>query len=160
MSCHKKQILHTSYREINDTNLKLQYKRYCKILTNVIKTAQQMYYDKLISKSNNKTKTTWKIIKKETGKNNCQNYIKSLNINDTKTNVPHEIANKFNDYFLTVTDTVRGNIKKENNDPRDNMNPSNYFINKFNSTFPIIKWNYATTYEIDKIIKSLKTKNS
>ena len=119
-----------------------------------------MYYDKLISKSNNKTKTTWKIIKKETGKNNCQNYIKSLNINDTKTNVPHEIANKFNDYFLTVTDTVRGNIKKENNDPRDNMNPSNYFINKFNSTFPIIKWNYATTYEIDKIIKSLKTKNS
>jgi len=33
-------------------------------------------------------------------------------------------------------------------------------INKFYSTFPRINWNYAKTYEIDTIIKSLKTKNS
>jgi len=33
-------------------------------------------------------------------------------------------------------------------------------INNFNSKFPRTDWNYATTYEIDKIIKSLKTKNS
>ena len=40
------------------------------------------------------------------------------------------------------------------------MNPSHYFINNFNSTFPRINWNYATSYKIDMIIKSLKTKNS
>jgi len=44
--------------------------------------------------------------------NNCQNDIKSLKINNTTTNNPKEIANPFNDYFLTVTDTVNGNIKK------------------------------------------------
>jgi len=33
-------------------------------------------------------------------------------------------------------------------------------INNFSSTFPRNDWNYATTYEIDKIIRSLKTKNS
>ena len=45
--------------------------------------------------------------------NNCQNDIKSLKINNTTTNNPKEIANTFNDYFLTVTDTVNGNIKKK-----------------------------------------------
>jgi len=33
-------------------------------------------------------------------------------------------------------------------------------INNFNGTFPRTDWNYATTYKTDKIIKSLKTKNS
>ena len=36
-----------------------------------------------------------------------------------------EIANTFNYYFLTVVDTVIGNIKKGNSDPRDNVDPSN-----------------------------------
>jgi len=117
-------------------------------------------YNKLISKSKNKTKTTWKTIKKEIGNNNCQNDIKPLKINNTTINNPQENANTFNDYFLTVLDTVIGNIKKDNSGPRDNMKPSDYLINNFNSTFPRINWNYATIYEIDNIIKSLKAKNS
>ena len=92
--------------------------------------------------------------------NNCKNDIKSLKINNTITNNPKETANTFNDYFLTVTDTVNGNIKKDNNDTRDNLNSCNYLINNFNSTFLRINWNYATAYENDKIIKSLKAKNS
>ena len=98
--------------------------------------------------------------KKERGNNNWQNYIKSLKINNTIMNNPQGTANTFSDYFLTVIDTVIGNIKKDNNDHRDNMNPSNYLINNFNSTFPRTNWNYATTYEIYEIIKSLKAKNS
>jgi len=43
-----------------------------------------------------------------------------------------------------------GNIKKGNSDRRDNVDPSNYFINKYNSTFSRINCNYATAYEIDK----------
>ena len=80
------------------------------MLINVIKTANKMYYDKLTSKSKNKRKTTWKIIKKEIGNNNCQNDIKSLRINNTITNNPQEITNTFNYYFLNVADTVIGNI--------------------------------------------------
>jgi len=71
-----------------------------------------MYYDKIISKSKNKTKTTWKTIKKEIG-NNCKNDIKPLEINSTTTNNPQETANTFNDYFSTVLDTVIGKIKKD-----------------------------------------------
>jgi len=43
------------------TNIKLRYKRRCKILTHAIK---KKYYDELISKSKNKTKTICKIINK------------------------------------------------------------------------------------------------
>ena len=52
-----------SCRGSNDTNLKLQYKRYCKILTDVIKL-QKKYYDELTSTFKNKVKTTRKIIKR------------------------------------------------------------------------------------------------
>ena len=65
ISCHNKRILYMVCRESNDTSLKLWYKRYCKILTNVIKTAKKLYYDALIYKYKNKTKTSWKIRKKK-----------------------------------------------------------------------------------------------
>jgi len=76
---HNKRLLYMSCKGSNDTNLKLRYKRYCKILTGVIKTAKKKYYDELVFKSKNKTKTTWKIIKKEIG-NNCHNWHNVLNL--------------------------------------------------------------------------------
>ena len=78
--CQNKRILYMSCSWSNDTNLKLQYKRYCKISTNIIKTAKKLYYHELISKAKNKTKTTWKIIKTEIGNKNCQNYVESLKL--------------------------------------------------------------------------------
>ena len=46
----------------------------------------------------------------EIGNNNCQKHIKPLKINNTTTNNPQVTANTFNDYFLTVLDTVIRNI--------------------------------------------------
>ena len=76
------------------------------------KNSKKINYDKLISKSKNKTKTTWKTIKKEVGNNNCHNDIKFLKINNSIMNNPQEIADTLNDYFLTVADTVIGSIKR------------------------------------------------
>ena len=73
-----------------------------------------MYYEVLISESKNKTKTIWEIIKKEIGNYNCYNVIKPLKINNTISNDPQVIANTFNDYYLTVTDSVTRNIIKGN----------------------------------------------
>ena len=94
--------------------------------------------------------------KTEIGNNNCQNDTKCLKINNTVMNNPQEIANTFSDYFVTII----GNIRKGNSNPRDNVDPSSYFINNFYSAFPKINWRYATIYETDKNIKCLKTKNS
>ena len=59
----------------------------------------------------------------------------------------------------TVKDTVIGNIKKDDNDYKDNVDPSNYLITNFDNMFSRINWKYATTYEINKILIALKTKN-
>ena len=62
LSCQNKRNLCMSCRESNDTNLKLRYKRYCKILTDAIKTEKKN--NEFISKSRNKTNATWKIKEK------------------------------------------------------------------------------------------------
>ena len=39
-------------------------------------------------------------------------------------------------------------------------NPINYLTNNFRRPFAKISWQYASTYEIEKIMKSLRTKNT
>ena len=88
---------------------------------------------------------------KEIRNNNCHTDKKSLEINNSITNNPQEIANTFSDYFLPVVYTVIGNIKKSDSDSRDNVDPSNYLINNFNSRFSKLNWKYATIYEIVRL---------
>ena len=40
------------------------------------------------------------------------------------------------------------------------INPINYLFKCHNKPFPRINWQYASTHEINKIIKSLKSKNT
>ena len=61
-SCKRKRELFISLRNSNNLALKQYYKKYCKILGKVIKEAKRMTISKRISKSNNKSKTTWNII--------------------------------------------------------------------------------------------------
>jgi len=65
-SCRHKRELYSIYRNSNNLGLKRHYQAYCKILSNVIKDAKRIYYDKKIKKSSNKGKTTCDIIKKLT----------------------------------------------------------------------------------------------
>ena len=155
-----KRELHLKLRQDNDPNLKLYYKKYCKILVTVIKEAKKRYYDGAILKSKNKIKTTWSIVKKETGNKNHKNEVQLLKINNTIIKDKVHITNTFNEYFSTVAQTIIENIKKDNNDPTININPLNYLHNSFISSFENIKWHYTSTAEIKKIIKSLKTKSS
>jgi late competence protein required for DNA uptake (superfamily II DNA/RNA helicase) len=66
-SCNHKRALYNLVKKSKDEGLKLYYKRYCTILMRVIKEAKKLYYQKLISNSENKIQLTWKIINKETG---------------------------------------------------------------------------------------------
>jgi hypothetical protein len=52
------------------------------MLAKVIKEAKKVYYDSVILKSNNKIKTTWLIIKKESGYKNHKDEPQSLKINN------------------------------------------------------------------------------
>ena len=69
-SCTRKRDLFLLTRNNIDKQLKEYYKKYCKILSQVVRTAKILHHNNLIIRSNNTIKTTWNIIKNETGGNN------------------------------------------------------------------------------------------
>ena len=67
-SCHHKRELYLISRGSNNSKLTAHYKCYHSILSEVFNDTKQLYYNNKISKSNNKIKNTWDIIKKENAK--------------------------------------------------------------------------------------------
>jgi hypothetical protein len=114
-SCTRKRELFHLCRLNNDTNLETYYKRYCKILSNVILLAKKLHYTRIILNSNNKMATTWKIINHENGKpSHCNNTI-SLRIDNKEVTNHNKIANIFNNYFLSIADTLNSGNNKHTN---------------------------------------------
>jgi hypothetical protein len=68
ISCRQKRELYLASRNSNNPIIKEHYKTWCKILSNVIKDAKRLNCDTQIINSNNAIKTTWEIIKLETGR--------------------------------------------------------------------------------------------
>ena len=79
-----------------DPVLKQYYKRYSKILHNVIKEARRMSLDEKIQKSDNKTKVTWTIIKDLSGKHHTLHEIQKLSLDGNLLTDHHEITEAFN----------------------------------------------------------------
>jgi hypothetical protein len=145
----------------NNSKLKAHYKFYCFILSKVIKAAKQLYYNNKISKSNNKIETTWEKCKNHTNKGT-----QLMNIDGNSISNQQLIANSFNNYLLTVfiysfivADKITSNIKNDNTSLNCN-NPIHCLHKNFKLPCLNIKLKYTTPKEIEKIIKSLKSKNS
>jgi len=77
---HKRELYLCS-RNSKNPNLKEYSKLYCKLLSKVIKEAKILPYKKEILTSYNKTRTTWNIVKSETGKKRGKEKISLLNVN-------------------------------------------------------------------------------
>jgi hypothetical protein len=102
------------------------------------------YNDKL-TKTHNKVKTTWNIIRAETGKQGKnEESIKPGKIN----------PNAFHHYFLTTTENNTHNIST-----RTTHNNRNYKY-YLESPFPKTRFNNITSKETEKVISSLHPKNS
>ena len=68
ISCRNKRQLYLISRQSLDQNKEIYYRRYCKVLAEVIKLAKRKYYNNLLINSVNKTKTTWNIINENINK--------------------------------------------------------------------------------------------
>jgi len=64
----------------------------------------------------------------------------------------NKIANIFNNYFISMEVAINSDNSKHIN--ASVTNPINYLTNNFRRPFAKISWQYASTYEIEKIIKS------
>jgi hypothetical protein len=80
VSCARKRELYKFSRESGNPELIRYYKKYCKVLTEVIKSAKKCYYNKLMLNSKNKVKTLWGIIRAVTNTNFSKDTIQMINI--------------------------------------------------------------------------------
>jgi hypothetical protein len=130
-------------------------KKYSQILSKVITTAKNLYYNKLISQGDNKHKVTWNIINTLTNKRTSNNP-DPININGK---FPTNIANAFNTCFISVADNLLAkNFSTANITNKDDL--MSYLQQNFKRCHSQMKLYNTTTYEINKIINSQKNKTS
>jgi len=120
-----------------------------------------MYYNNKLANSTNKPKTTWSILKTITNNKKNFNNILMMEIDGKITTHHQTIAEKFNNYYVSVADNIT-NSNPINNIVGDlnKINPLNYLYSAFKQSFTNIKKKNTTTDEIEKIIKELKCKKS
>jgi DNA repair ATPase RecN len=118
-----------------------------------MKEVKKLYYHKLMSKSENKIQTTWKIIKKQIAKNQGMDNTPQIQLGNNKINNPNEIVNALNEYFTTIAEklTTVDSAKNEVIRLLDSFKADNVTEMRLIPT---------TETEIKYIIKTLKTKNS
>jgi hypothetical protein len=67
----------------------------------------------------------------------------------------------FNDNFLSIAERIMQSIRNSDSESTsDNKNPMYYMSKISHNLFPNIKFNNISTIEIERIINSLKVKNS
>ena len=160
ISTSLKRELYLSSRKSKNPNLKEHSKLYCKLLSKVIKETKILQYKKQILTSYNKTRTTWNIVKSETGKKRGKEEISLMHIDGKFKRNQQTIANSFNDYFLTIAEKLMGANQIDKLSQLKNRAPIHYILQNYRYPFPNIKFRYTSTEETEKIIKSLKTTNA
>ena len=89
------------------------YKKYRNLLSTLMKKSKQAYYDKYFERNWNNIKNTWKGIKSLISLKTVASSIPtvlSLDNGDTITN-PYDIANTFNNYFASIAETTKKDIR-------------------------------------------------
>ena len=85
--------------------------------------------------------------------------ISLLNVNGKLTQ-NQTTANTFNDYIITIAEKLTGANQIDKLSQLNNRAPIHYILQNCTYPYPNIKFRYTSTEEVEKIIKSLKTKNA
>ena len=113
----------------------INYKKYRNLLSNLMKKSKHVYYDKYFERNWNNIKNTWKGIKSLISLKSVASSVPivlSLDNGDTITN-PYDIVNTFNNYFASIAETTKRNIKyahKHFSDYLSNENSSTIFLQR------------------------------
>jgi hypothetical protein len=160
MPCKHKREIFIACRNSNNPVLINHYKRYCKILSSVIKEAKKLNYADKIKKSLNKNNTICDIVNLETNKTGNTEKTNTLNIDGNSISDRQEIAKAFNKYFLTTAKSINTKQNKLSSHNVDNTTPLHYLMQSFKNPFPNINIKSISTKKIVNIIQALKPKNS
>jgi hypothetical protein len=123
--------------------MKRYLRQYSKILTKVITVAKKLCYDRSINNSDIKMKSSWQIITEERGKTKKDIDIQALILDKKITTNQKQMAEIFNNYFLSIATRSRVN---NNIDTCTNVDASTkYLRDNFSTPFTKMKWRYTTS---------------
>ena len=102
--CRKKSILYKKYLQNPSDYRKEKYKKYRNFVTIKVRQAKREYFNRIFNESKDNIKLTWKLINNLLNKNkkNEDKKIESLEINNETMINKQEIANSFNDFFVSI----------------------------------------------------------
>jgi hypothetical protein len=101
--------LYVLSRTTGDPDVVKHCKKYCKILSDIIKLAKMLNYNKLIINSKSKIKTTWDIIRSVTNTKSDKNVISSISTDEKAYDNPQTMANIFNNHFIMPSNQIQSN---------------------------------------------------
>lgn len=143
--CKTKRTLRYKFYRERSQRSKVKYQSYSKVLRNCLHTSHKIYNDKYLRNSKNKCRAAWNLIK--TVKNDAikHEFITEIRTDDKKITNSTDIANKFNNYLINLTNSQNTDNYKNTNSKRTNCS---IFLTPF------------TDRDITNIIDSLKNTKS
>jgi len=128
------------------------YKDYKSILQKVIRKSKELYYQEYFTKNKDNMSKTWRKIKDLTSKKTSDKINPHFIINGSIKTDEKEIADNFNNYFLSIATNV---VHNSGNLPASSF--SDYLTDSIESTFA-----FSPISEVDllEIVNSLKLKSS
>jgi len=106
ISSQHKRDLFVLCRVTKDTKLMKHYKKYTKILSDVVKSAKYKYYNQLLLNANNKSKTALNIIKSVTNNKTANHDISTIDTDGKICTDYQNLANAFTKYLTSLPDTT------------------------------------------------------
>jgi hypothetical protein len=150
-SIRRKNKLYYIFKKYHTTENEKRYKLYRNKLTQLIRNAKRDHYNLLLNENQSNVKQKWYIIKEIINKKNNSSFPTHFNINNSKTNNKHIIANAFNNYFNNVGTSLAKKIPKVSRSPLSFMN---------DPSIDSIYLHEVTQTEVQNIISKLKNTSS
>ena len=146
-----KQSVQTSTRNIDVyEHLKIRFIRFRNILRQSIKDAKKIYFQNIFTKFKHDIKRTWSVINESLHRKNKSISSRMFSHNGKTLEDPSEIANAFNEYFISIGPSLANQMDKNNNFRKYLRNPSESRLH----------FEPITEHKTMRIIENLKNKTS
>ena len=138
---------------INPTPLTIDlYKKFRNLYAKIMRAAKVLHVQSKLKDCKGNSKQTWKILNECTGRTAKNENVEKINSNGKITEIPLEIANEFNNFFIKVGQEISDGV------PTIERNAESYLIPPV-IPVPFSMQNVTPEYLI-KIVRDLKPKNS
>ena len=127
------------------------YKTYRNLYNKVMRASKKAYFDSSLKKAKKDPKKTWKILKEAMNINSNSQKIDKINLNSKILTEPNEIANAFNDFFVTAGQSIADSIPHTARTPESYLAPNNA---------PDFHLGVVSQGEVVNIIKAFESKSS